>query len=114
LIGGEGEFILVTVTAPDEAEAGRIARAVVEERLAACCNIVPGLRSIYHWQGKVCDSPEALMIFKTRKSLFGALKDRVVSLHTYDVPEVISFDISAGHADYLAWLGAETLKDGRP
>jgi len=102
------KYIVVFMTAPTEDEAARIGRTVVEEGLAACCNIVKGLRSIYRWQGKVCDEPEVLCIMKTRACLFEALKNRLVELHSYDVPEVIAIDIKDGHADYLKWIDEVT------
>jgi len=102
------EYIIVFMTASGEDEAVRIGRSVVEEGLAACCNISKGLRSIYRWQGKVCDEQEVLCILKTRAVLFEKLKDRIVELHSYDVPEVIAIDIKDGHADYLRWIDEVT------
>ena len=104
----EGEYIVVLMTAPTEDEAASIGKVVVEEGLAACCNIVPGLRSIYRWQGKVCDEKEVLCILKTRASFFDALKDRLLELHSYEVPEVIAIDIKDGHGDYLRWIDEVT------
>lgn len=98
------EPIVVLVTTPSVDKAAEIARALVEERLAACGNIVPGLRSIYTWEGKICDDAEALLILKTEAGLFGAVRDRVVALHPYEVPEVIRLDITEGHAPYLKWI----------
>ncbi len=102
------EYIVVFMTAPNEDEAASIGRLVVEEGLAACCNISPRLRSIYRWQGKVCDESEVLCIMKTRAALFERLKDRIVELHSYDVPEVIAIDIKDGHGDYLKWIDEVT------
>lgn len=101
-------YIVVFMTAPSEDEAAAIGRTVVEDGLAACCNIVPGLRSIYRWQGKLCDEQEVLCILKTRASLFQTLKDRIVELHSYEVPEVIAIDIKDGHTDYLKWIDEVT------
>ena len=89
---------------PDEAIAAKIARVLVEERLAACVNLVPNARSIYAWKGAVCDEAEVLAICKTTRDRYEALRDRVVKLHPYEVPEVIAFDVAAGHAPYLSWL----------
>ncbi len=100
----ETGYVVVMVTAPTEEEAASIGRTVVEEGLAACCNIVPRVRSIYTWQDKVCDEDEVLCLMKTRKALFSGLKDRIIELHSYDVPEVISLDIEGGHRDYLSWI----------
>ena len=101
-------FVVVFVTAPNADVATTIARTLVSEKLAACVNIVPGLRSIYSWQGKMYDEAEILCIVKTRQALFPALRDRVTALHPYDVPEIIALPISDGSAPYLAWLQHET------
>ncbi|MFQ5465129.1 MAG: divalent-cation tolerance protein CutA [Thermodesulfobacteriota bacterium] len=97
-------IVVVMMTAPGEEEAAEIARKVVTEGLAACCNIVGGVRSIYTWKGEVADEREALCILKTKKSLFEELKARIVELHGYDVPEVVAVDVVSGHADYLEWV----------
>jgi len=104
-----GGYIVVFMTAPGEAEAAAIGKAVVEEGLAACCNIVTGLRSIYKWQGRLCDEGEVLCILKTRSGLFEALKVKLVELHSYEVPEVIAVDITDGHGDYLKWIDEVTV-----
>jgi periplasmic divalent cation tolerance protein len=98
------EYVVVLITAPDEETAAGMARAVVEDGLAACVNIVPGLRSIYRWKGKVEDENEVLMVAKTQKDKFEALEVRIRELHPYEVPEVISIPITAGSEPYLAWL----------
>lgn len=95
-------------TASSDEEAAKIARALVEERLAACVNLVPGVRSIYTWQGKVEDGAEVLMVIKTRRSLVAKLTARVKALHSYTVPEVIAADIVGGNPGYLAWLADST------
>ena len=100
-------YIVVYVTAPAE-EALQMARTLVEERLVACVNIVPGLRSIYWWQGKVEDEPEVLCIMKTQTSLFEALRDRVRELHSYEVEEIIALPIVAGNPPYLDWIKDNT------
>ena len=96
------------VTAPDAAQAERLARALVEEGLAACVNIVPGVRSIYRWQGKICDDAEVLCLVKTRPALFERARQRIVELHPYDVPEVLAFAVDDGSPPYLAWLREST------
>ncbi len=101
---GVPPHLVVFVTAGSADEAAAIARALVEERLAACGNIVPGIRSIYRWQGTVHDDPEALLILKTRADRFEELARRVGELHSYDVPEIIALPLVAGSARYLAWL----------
>ena len=101
-------YIIVLVTAPDEAGAASMAEKIVTEGLAACCNIVPGIRSIYTWKGELCRESETLCIFKTRAALFERLRKRVIELHSYEVPEVVALDIAQGSDDYLRWLGEVT------
>jgi len=98
------EFIIVYVTtgSPDEGE--RIARALVEERLAACVNRTAPIQSVYRWQGNIEQSQEELLIIKTRRALFPALDRRVRELHSYSVPEIIALPILEGDAEYLRWL----------
>jgi periplasmic divalent cation tolerance protein len=98
------EAIVVLVTAPTADKAAEIARTLVEEGLAACGNVVPGLRSIYRWEGKVHDEPEALLVLKTRAELFEPLRARVVQVHPYQCPEVLRLDVEAGHLPYLKWI----------
>lgn len=98
------QAIVVFITAPDQEAAAGIGRVLVEERLAACVNIVGGIRSIYTWEGAVQDDSEALMIVKTRRELFPALSDRVKALHGYSVPEIIAMPIIEGSPDYLSWI----------
>ena len=102
------DALVVLVTTPTPERAAEIARAVVEERLAACGNVVPGLRSIYRWEGKLQDEGEALLVLKTTRARFEELKQRVLSLHPYQVPEVIALPVEAGSAPYLAWIAGET------
>lgn len=102
------EYIVVFMTAPNADDGARIGKAVVAERLAACCNVVPTLRSIYIWKDKLCDEAEAMCIFKTRSTLFEPLKKRIKELHSYDVPEIIAIEIKDGLPEYLAWIGEGT------
>ena len=101
------DYIVVMVTAPEK-EASGLARALVEERLVACANLLPGLRSVYWWKGKIEDEPEVLCIMKTRSALFEALRNRVRALHSYEVPEIIALPILAGHEPYLEWITENT------
>jgi periplasmic divalent cation tolerance protein len=101
------DCIVVYVTAPAE-EAVTLAKTLVNERLVACVNIVPGLRSIYWWQGKVEDESEVLCIMKTRTRLFEDLRDRVRELHSYEVEEIIALPILAGNLPYLDWIKENT------
>ena len=102
------EYIIVFITASNEEEAARISHALVGERLAACVNIIPSVRSIYRWQGRVEDEQEVLMLAKTKKSLFERLQGRVKELHSYSVPEIIGLPLVEGSKEYLDWLGQET------
>ncbi len=98
------EALIIYITAPNEEEGARIARSLVEERLAACVNIVSHVRSIYRWKDKIEDDTEVLMIIKTRKHLFESLEKRVKELHSYTIPEVIALPVVEGSEDYLKWL----------
>lgn len=100
--------IVVLITAPSAEEAAKIAKALVEERLAACANIVRDIRSVFRWEGKIEDDSEVLIVLKTREALFGDLEKRVRELHSYSVPEVIALPIVKGSEAYLKWLEEET------
>jgi periplasmic divalent cation tolerance protein len=100
--------LVVLVTAPSVEKAAELGRALVGERLAACANVVPAIRSIYWWEGKVQDDAEALLVLKTTRSRFDALRDRALALHPYEVPEVLALPVEAGSAAYLAWIARET------
>jgi len=102
------DTLLILCTCPDAESAGHIARVLVEERLAACVNRVPGLTSVYRWQGEIHEDNEVLLLIKTRRELFELLRARIIELHPYDVPEVIALEITAGHTPYLEWLRTET------
>lgn len=97
---------VVYVTAPRE-KALEIARALVERRLCACVNVIGDVRSVYRWEGEVKDDPEALLVLKTTAAAFGVLRDTVLELHPYDLPEVIALPVSEGHGPYLDWIAAE-------
>jgi periplasmic divalent cation tolerance protein len=98
------EYIIVLVTAGSEAEAETIAKMLVEERLAACVNLVSPIRSIYRWEGTVTDDREWLLLLKTRAEHFAAVAARIKALHSYQVPEVIALPILTGSEAYLQWL----------
>ena len=100
--------LFVYITCADNDEAKKIARALVEERLAACTNIMAGHESIYHWQGKIETAREVAVILKTRANLFEALKDRVLALHSYECPCVVAMPIEKGHQAFLEWIESET------
>jgi periplasmic divalent cation tolerance protein len=97
------EVLVVLVTCPPE-RAQSIANALVEERLAACVNVVPSLQSVYRWKGEVHHDGEALLIVKTARDRFDALKQAVLKLHPYELPEVIAVSVDRGHAPYLDWV----------
>lgn len=105
------KFVVVFSTAPNNKAALRIAKAAIKDRLAACCSIVPGLRSIYEWKGKLCDEKEVLCVFKTRKAMCKKLEKRIRELHPYEVPEIIAVDIDSGFKGYLGWIYDATLGD---
>jgi periplasmic divalent cation tolerance protein len=98
------DVLVVLVTAPSPEVAAELARALVEARLAACGNVVPGLRSIYRWEGKVQDDAEALLVLKTTRDRLEALRDEVLRRHPYQVPEVLALPVEAGSAAYLDWV----------
>lgn len=95
---------IVFTTTGSEEEARKIARYLVEHRLAACVNIVPQISSVYQWQGKIEESQEWLLLIKTSDGLFAAVRDAIRQLHSYDLPECIAVDITDGSAEYLKWL----------
>jgi len=98
------EARLALMTAPSVEVAEQLVRTLVEERVVACGNIVPGLTSIYRWRGAVEREPEVLVILKTTKSAVPRLLERAPALHPYEVPEVLVLPVEAGHAAYLEWL----------
>lgn len=105
-------FVVVLVTAGSADEAHRIGRALVEERLAACVNVVGPIRSIYRWQDAVEEAEEHLLVVKARARDVAALGERVRALHSYDVPEVLALPVTAGSEPYLAWLASVTVRAG--
>ncbi len=104
----ETGFVSLYVTASSLAEGERLGRALIEERLAACVNIVPGIVSMHRWEGAVRRDEEVLLFAKTRESLAEAARQRLAELHGYDVPCILSLPIVDGHPAYLAWLAEQT------
>ncbi|MCY4442619.1 MAG: divalent-cation tolerance protein CutA [Deltaproteobacteria bacterium] len=104
------EFLVVYITASGD-NAKDLASALVREKLAACVNRVPGVESTYIWEGRVERDTEDLLIVKTRTDLFDRLKQRVQTLHDYDVPEIIGVPIDQGSESYLEWMTASMSKD---
>ena len=102
------DFIVVFVTAANRIEAEQIGQSLVEKKLAACCNIVEPIFSIFHWEGKICQENELLLIIKSVRNRFDAIVAEVKKLHSYKTPEIIALPIIAGSADYLNWIVTET------
>lgn len=98
------DLVLVYITAGSAQEAERIGRALVDEGLAACVNVLGGMRSIYRWKGGVETADEVAFLAKTRRDLVAALTDRVAALHSYEVPCVVVLPVVGGHGAYLDWL----------
>ncbi len=102
------EFSVVLITASSQEEARKIGRTMVEERLFACANIISPIQSIFHWEGKVNDEKEVLLIAKTKTGLSDEVEKRVKELHSYTVPEILFLPVLRGSKDYLNWVDAET------
>jgi len=98
------ELCIALTTARSADEAQRLARLLVERRLAACVNILPGVRSIYRWQGKVEDVEEAMLVIKTSRAQAGAVQAALREAHSYDLPEFLLLPIAGGGTEYMAWL----------
>ncbi|MEB2837100.1 MAG: divalent-cation tolerance protein CutA [Desulfurococcales archaeon] len=109
-MSGDRVYVVLVTAPPSEAE--RLARALVERRLAACVNVVPGLRSVYWWEGRVEEAEESLLIIKTSGSALDSLLEAVKELHPYEVPEAIALPVEAGLGDYLEWVLSEVRGDG--
>jgi periplasmic divalent cation tolerance protein len=102
------KFIVALVVASSEEEAKKIARVLVEKKLAACVNIIKGVQSVFRWEGKLAEENEVLLIIKTKSKQFKNVEDEVKKLHSYDVPEIIALPIVSGSKDYLFWVDSET------
>lgn len=102
------EFRIVLTTVPDEERGRRIARTLVEERLAACVNVSPAVTSFYWWDKKLVEDSEFILVIKTKAPLIDRLEARLKELHPYEVPEFITLAVDAGSREYLDWLDAET------
>jgi len=103
------EYVAILVTVSSEEEGLRIARDLVDAKLAACVNIISGLRSIYRWEGKICDEGELLLLIKTRMPLFEQVEGKIREIHSYEVPEIVAIPITRGSEAYLNWLRESTL-----
>ena len=102
------EAIVILTTAPSEEEAVAIAKRLVGDKLAACVNVVPGVRSIYRWEGKLCDDAELLLVVKTTPAKQDAVIAMIQEVHSYDCPEAIVLPVVAGSRKYLDWIGEAT------
>ena len=102
------EPLLCLSTCPDAETAAKIAHVLVEERLAACVNRLSGIQSTYSWQGEIHEDVEVLLLIKTTRERFAALRGRLMELHPYEVPELIALDIIDGSPAYLDWIARET------
>lgn len=103
--------LLILTNAPDEASAHTIARSLVEQKLAACVNLMPGIKSVYRWQGAIEEAAEVTMLIKSTEDRYAELETAIRQAHPYEVPEIIALPLTAGLPAYLAWVGAETKKD---
>ncbi len=98
------DALVVFCTCGDEQEALRIANTLIEERAAACVNVLPAVQSVYRWEGKIENAREILMLIKTTRERFPTLRDRIVEMHSYDTPEIVAVAVDGGLEKYLAWL----------
>ena len=96
--------IVVVTTVGTEEQANHLARELVARRQAACVNILRGLRSVYRWQGKICQDSELMLVIKTAEEEFDAVRETIQELHSYDLPEILAFHIAHGEADFLSWI----------
>jgi periplasmic divalent cation tolerance protein len=102
------KYILILSTVPDRETGINIGNVLVRGRSAACVNIIPEVTSIYEWENEVYTEGELVLLIKTRESFFEKVKDKILEIHPYEVPEIISVDIEAGHPPYLKWISENT------
>ena len=102
------ESLLAYCTCPDRETALRIAETLVDKQLAACVNLIPGLTSVYRWQGRREGAEEVLLLIKTRRTVYPDLEQAILALHPYELPEIIAVPVVAGLAAYLAWVSETT------
>jgi periplasmic divalent cation tolerance protein len=105
----DSEYIVIFITTPAGEEAGLISKVLLEQKKAACINIVSGVSSLFWWQGKIESAAESLLVVKTKKSLLEEIVQIVKKIHANDVPEIIALPITGGNRDYLEWVGKEVL-----
>lgn len=109
----EVDTLVVLVTLPSVETGTALGRTLVEERLAACVNVVPGIRSLYIWEGRLAEEGEALLVVKTARERYEALERRILSLHPYSVPEILALPVAAGSPAYVAWVRDAVAAEGR-
>lgn len=98
------EFVIIFCTVPDPAMATKISTSLVEKKLAACCNTIAGITSVYRWQGKIENEREQLLIIKSTEEKYKQIEDEIRSLHSYQVPEIICMPVTQGNPAYLNWI----------
>ncbi|HEB86184.1 MAG TPA: divalent-cation tolerance protein CutA [Gammaproteobacteria bacterium] len=103
-MSNDSPYLIVFSTCPDERVAEHVAETLIDRRQAACVNIIPKIRSIYHWKGNIERDWEVLLLIKTHKAQFQALEDTIVELHPYELPEIVAVSLETGLADYLRWI----------
>ncbi len=108
------DFIIVFCTTPGKDSAEKIARSLVEKRLAACANIVDNITSIYRWKGEICRDDEAMLLIKTTADAYEALEKEIKARHPYDTPEIVALPLLKGSAEYLKWIGESLKSDSLP
>lgn len=112
-MGPPMDIHLVFCSCPDRDSAGRLAASAVEARLAACASVLPGMRSVYRWQGRIEQADEVLLLLKTRAALVPALTEHLRAAHPYGLPEVLAVQAAGGLPAYLAWVAEETRRSER-
>ena len=101
--------VFVYITCKDEQEALKIAKAIVQEKLAACANILPGMKSVYFWEGEMQVDQETVLILKSHEALYPELEEKVKEIHSYDTPAILALPLIAGNLDYVEWMAGEML-----
>jgi len=102
------ETSLVYITTENPEDAKKIAGPIIQEKLAACANIIPGMNSVYEWKGQICEDSECILILKTRSALVDQLTERVRELHNYECPCIVALPIQGGYEGFLSWITEET------
>lgn len=104
------DYVVIFVTAENASKGEKIAKTLVQEKFAACVNMIPGAKSIYTWEGKLCETEEALLVIKSTKMMFPKIVATVRALHSYQVPEIIAVPVTRASEDYLSWLDQNVLR----